>query len=239
MNTFSELFENSKSKTDKNTFYLAKGMNYIRIVALPKAIATCFTEYDVVDKDSGEKKTNKRSEIVYDGCGYEKGGKTEFFTYCIDANDQVNEDGSPKIKVMFIGWKVLEGIVAQEKSYEAQGEGKFTFPMKKDLIITKSGEGIYNTTYSVAVMLSEENNKVKVPLDEIRLKLETTPSLEEWKIAQIEEAKERHAKYGVPRVAESKKVKKNEDLETIQIAVKDEEVESLPEEDINLEDIPF
>lgn len=216
-----DFYNEAKSSNGKNNFYLATGANIVRLVTQPIKIEEAFCIATYKDKETGEDKVIKRSEIVYPNCGYQKYASAKFVAYAIDSKDPKNEDGTPKIKTLSFGWKVLEGIVEQEKSRELQGAGVFTFPMAIDCIINKTGEGKMNTSYGVTMMLSEANNKVPFTVQELEEALAKEPTLREWKEELIAETQERHAKFGTPKA--EKQIKEEEaggaeaEVPTIQI----------------------
>lgn len=217
--SFLEVFESVKGEGgNSNNFYLADGINVIRVIAKPIVIQEAFVEYDVENKDTGKKEVKQRGELVYPNCGYEKAGKTKFAMYVIDSSDQLEEDGSLKIKTFIAGWKIMEGLANKEKMREAQGLGKYTFPMDLDVIINKSGSGQFNTSYSTDVMFDASKNKVKLDISQIQEALSKAPTIEEWKDNVIADTIARHEKYGKPRVRAEKKKSQDESLPVIDIA---------------------
>lgn len=241
-----EFFNEVKSSNSKNSFYLASGANIVRLVSQPIKIEEAFCIAKAKDKETGEEKVIKRSEIVYPNCGYQKYASAKFVAYAVDSADQKNEDGTPKIKTLQFGWKVLEGIVNKEKSRELQGLGVFTFPMSIDCIISKDGQGQTGTTYSVDTMITEAGNKVLFTAKELEDALAKEPSLREWKEALIKETQERHAKFGTPKAEkqikeEADALKKGDAIATINIDadIAGDDTVDYPADDINPEDIPF
>ena len=193
-----DFYDEVKSSSSKDNFYLAPGANVVRLVSEPIKIEEAFCISKSKDSKTGEEKTFEGSQITYPGCGYEKYASAKFVVYAIDSGDQKNEDGTPKIKTLSFGWKVLEGLVECEKSQEIQGEGRFVFPMDTDAIISKNGKGQFSTSYAVTMMRAKENNKVLFTPEEIKTALSTLPTLKEWKAELIKETMARHAKFGLP-----------------------------------------
>lgn len=233
-----DFYNEVKTQNTKTSFYLGTGANIVRLLSQPIKIEEAFCIATYKDKDTGEEKVMKRSEIVYPNCGYQKYASAKFVAYAIDSKDPKNEDGTPKIKTLSFGWKVLEGIVEQEKSRELQGAGVFTFPMSLDAIISKNGSGKNSTTYSVTMMLSEANNKVPFTVEQLQEALKTLPTLREWKEELIAETIARHEKFGVPKAEkqiQEEEEKGGADLPTVQIDA-DEDADGDSEKG---EDIPF
>lgn len=220
-----DFYNEVKQQNSKNSFYLASGANIVRLVSQPIKIEEAFCIATYKDKESGEDKVIKRSEIVYPNCGYQPYASAKFVAYAIDSKDPKNEDGTPKIKTLSFGWKVLEGIVEQEKSRELQGAGVFTFPMSLDTIIAKNGTGKNSTTYNVTMMLAEANNKVPFTVEQIEEALKALPSLREWKEELIADTKARHEKFGTPKaekqIADEEEAGKTGDLPEIQLEADD------------------
>lgn len=233
-----DFYNEVKSQNTKTSFYLGTGANIVRLLSQPIKIEEAFCIATYKDKETGEDKVMKRSEIVYPNCGYQKYASAKFVAYAIDSKDAKNEDGTPKIKTLSFGWKVLEGIVEQEKSRELQGAGVFTFPMALDCIISKNGQGKNSTTYSVTMMLSEANNKVPFTVEQLTEALKSQPTLREWKDELIAETKARHEKFGTPKAEQQIKDEENgtgEEIPTVQIDADD----SVDTPEKTGEDIPF
>lgn len=243
-NFFEDVENALKSNNQKNELYLEKGTNILRLLSKPQIAVECFvvTSKEIDDKKTGGKKMLEINEPVYAGCGYEEDGRSVFYTYAISEKDQTHEDGSPKIQLIALNKTVLAGLMEAQSVRVLQGEPAFGAMMNLDTIITKTGEGL-STKYSVSVMLTEKNNKIKFSMEEIKDVLDTLPTVREVLDSRIKDAKERHAKFGKPvskasLERASKVAEVNNSLPTVQIG---DEFEGTvyPSEDINPEDIPF
>ena len=212
--SLTDLFDSVSSSKEKSEWIkLETGINSIRILTEP-----------VTFRERYFKHINK-TEICYEGCGYAgKGVSTRFLCWAIDNEDAKDGTGKPKPKLFKIGWKTMEALVNKEKMNVALGKSKFTFPMGKDFVFLKNGEGL-DTTYAIEV--ADTNMHEFEALDSVVSGLDPIPEiLENMK----KSTKERHDKEGAPEVKDVK-----EELPSIQIG----ETNPVNGSSFNDEDIPF
>lgn len=148
--------------------------------------------------------------ICYTNCGYE--GTPRYLTYILDRKDN-------KIKLFKMPYSIAKHLSALSEDEDYRCE---TYPMTYDIKINAKGAGKKEVEYTVMAKLPKEIEQSAI--DEVA---KQTPVID-----IIEKMKEK----------QKEKIKNNPDLipkQETQRVVDEENVIEYPEEDNNLEDIPF